>query len=236
MTRSGISASVSVHDEYSELAGTYDRRWQRYIDASARNTLAALAPRDGERILDVGCGTGQLLRRIAAQAPRAQLAGVDLTQAMLRQVDPRLADRLQGDIRRLPLTDAVFDAVVVASVLQYLHELGPALSEVARVVRPGGRVVITAWDGDNRWMRLLRWWLKWRGKASVRLHTHADLAGALRTQRLQIVYAKTYIVGRAWRLCTLVGFKDAGGPAGPRSRQRTESDNQAPVWPPAARL
>lgn len=235
MTRSGINTSVSVRDEYAGLAGTYDRRWQRYLDASACHTLAALTPRDGERILDVGCGTGLLLRRIAAHAPGAQLAGVDITPAMLRQVEARLADRLQGDIRRLPLADATFDAVIVASVLHYLPAVGPALAEVARVLRPGGRVVITVWDGDNRWMRLLRWWLKWRGKASVQLHTQADLFGALGAQRLQIIYAKTYFVGPAWRLCTLVGFKDTGGPAGPRSRLRTESGNQAPVWPPAAR-
>src|SRR5699024_9406857 len=116
----------------------------------------------------------------------AHLLGVDLTPAMLRRVAPDCSDRAVADIRRLPLSSGSVDAVVIASVLQYLPGIGPALSEAARVLRPGGRVVITAWDGGFWSMRVLVRWLRWRGFAAVHLHNSHELGLACRKYRLNV--------------------------------------------------
>lgn len=202
---------LSVPDEYSTLACSYEQQWRRYLEVTASHTLAALDPKSNERILDAGCGTGMLLRRIAAHTPRADLVGIDLTAAMVHQVDAALFGLAVADLRRLPLADESFDAVVIASVLQYLPALAPALSEAVRVVRPGGRVVITAWDGGSRRMQILGRWLRWCDGADVHLHTLHDFIAECHRHRLSLRRRESYSVGRIWRLLTLVAVKNVGG-------------------------
>lgn len=201
----------SAHDEYRTLADSYERRWRRYLDVTAAHTLDALEPRKGESILDAGCGTGLLLRRIAARVPSTHLVGIDLTLAMVRRADSKSSGLIVGDARRLPLADESQDAVVLASMLQYLPSLNRPLSEAARVLRPGGRVVITVWDGGSLRMRMLGRWLTWRGKADVHLHAGSDLVASCRNHRLSTRRVQTYSAGPIWRLLTVVGVKDIDG-------------------------
>lgn len=201
-----------VRVEYDALAKSYERRWRRYLDISSAHTLAVLEPRDHERILDAGCGTGLLLRRIAARAPGAQLVGIDLSLAMLRQADRTVSDLVLGDVRRLPFGDGSLDVVVLASVLQYLPDLDAALSEAARVLRPGGRVAITLWDGESLRVRMLGRWLRWRDRADVHLHTRGDVLASCRDHGFVIREEQTYPANHIWRLVTLLAVKSTDGP------------------------
>ncbi len=209
MSQVEAKTALSVPDEYSTLACSYERRWQQYLEVSTAHTLAALDPREGESILDAGCGTGLLLRRIAARDPSAHLVGIDLTLAMIRRADARLSELMVGDVCHLPLADESLDAVVLASVLQYLPSLDCALSEVGRVLRRGGRVVITAWCEGGLCMRTLGRWLRWRGKADVHLHARRDLVASCKDHRLSIRREQTYSAGPLWRLLTVVAVKNA---------------------------
>lgn len=95
-------------------------------------------------ILDIGCGTGRLLERLATQFPNVKATGLDLSSNMLRVArtsnrhHPRLI-YLEGKAESLPFGDRQFDAVF--STISFLHYLEPqqVLSEVARVLSPGGR-------------------------------------------------------------------------------------------------
>ncbi len=218
VTRQPPSENIarSARAEYAGLARSYEARWKRYLEVSNTRTLAALAPRDRERILDAGCGTGLLLRRIATRAPGTQLVGVDLTLAMLRRAGRSASDLVLGDVRRLPFADGSLDAVVLASVLQYLPDLDAALSEAARVLKPGGRVVITLWDGASLRMHMLACWLRWLGRAAVQLHTLDEIVAACQTHRLSVRREQRYAAGRLWRLATIMGVKGAAS-YGPRT-------------------
>ena len=200
-----------VRVEYDALARSYERRWRRYLDVSSARTLAALAPRDHERILDAGCGTGLLLRRIAARAPGAQLVGIDLTLAMLRQADRTVSDFVLGDVRRLPFDDGTLDAVVLASVLQYLPDPNLALAEAARALRPDGRVVMTLWDGESQRVRLLNHWLRWCDGADVNLYTPGDVIALCNEHGLSVRRADRYLAGPMWRLATILAIKGPDG-------------------------
>ncbi len=79
--------------EYAAAAEEYDRKWKFYIEATVRETLARLALRGDERVLDVGCGTGALLREVDSRYPGAKLAGIDPVAPMLAG---RLAHGLGG--------------------------------------------------------------------------------------------------------------------------------------------
>jgi arsenite methyltransferase len=112
----------------------------------------ALGARSGERILDAGCGPGfyvsELLDRVG---PRGSVVGVDASPQMLAVAAKRCEGHANVTFREaavsaLPLDDASFDRALSVQVLEYVADVGIALSELHRVVRPGGRVVV--WDVD----------------------------------------------------------------------------------------
>src|SRR3954453_777111 len=112
-----------------------DRGWRR-----ATRTALGLGP--GERVLDVGAGTGVSTEELARSGAFA--VGADLSIGMLRAgraVRPQIP-LLAGDALRLPFADATFDAVTISFALRNVVDTEAALHELARVTRPGGRLVV----------------------------------------------------------------------------------------------
>jgi ubiquinone/menaquinone biosynthesis C-methylase UbiE len=97
----------------------------------------------GAKVLDVGCGTGHLAAELAQRGFEAW--GLDVSDAMVRYArEHHRADRFQvGDIERIPFLDNTFDGVMCLGVMEYLSSDEPALREMWRVLKPGGRAVIT---------------------------------------------------------------------------------------------
>ena len=93
----------------------------------------------GNDVLEVGCGTGLLLRRIAQFARSAR--GVDLSPGMLSHARERGLDVLEASATALPFPDASFDVSCSFKVLAHVQQIEVALAEMARVVRPGGYVL-----------------------------------------------------------------------------------------------
>jgi SAM-dependent methyltransferase len=126
----------------------------------------------GDRVLDLGCGTGELTRALAADGLR--VAGCDISRQMLvraaRAVGGCHGDgyagwvRLAPGWRNLPFESAVFDVVVAASVLEYAAEPAAVLSECARALRPGGVVLYTVPD-----LRHPVRWAEWLAQRLVRV-------------------------------------------------------------------
>ncbi|MFF4952305.1 class I SAM-dependent methyltransferase [Streptomyces chattanoogensis] len=109
--------------------------------------VAALGLQEGDRVLDAGCGTGRALPALrAAVGPRGRVLGVDLTPEMLgeavRAGRDRYAGLLLADVTRLPLPDGALDAVFAAGLISHLADLADGLAELARTVRPGGRLAL----------------------------------------------------------------------------------------------
>jgi demethylmenaquinone methyltransferase/2-methoxy-6-polyprenyl-1,4-benzoquinol methylase len=120
-----------------------DRRWRK-------RTIAALELEGSSRILDLATGTADLALEAGRQLPGAHVDGVDPAEQMLSigrtKIERRgLTDRIelqQGDAQNLGFPDAVFDAVTMAFGIRNVPDRPRALREMARVVRPGGRVAI----------------------------------------------------------------------------------------------
>lgn len=144
-------APSRLRGAYTALAPLYDRLVP-LISSRARATGHAwLAVRDGERVLDVGTGTGLSLAPLVAVNPRGWTAGVDATPAMLRRARARLADTSAAryDLRRaeagtLPYAANTFDAVYSSYLIDVLPRprVRPALAEMRRVLRDDGRLVV----------------------------------------------------------------------------------------------
>ncbi|WP_121115642.1 ArsR/SmtB family transcription factor [Croceibacterium ferulae] len=106
------------------------------------------------RLLDIGTGTGRMLEHLAARATSA--LGVDRSPEMLRFARARLAERGiaaelgQADMYALPMEDGAFDTVILHQVLHYAHHPEAAIAEAARVLAPGGTMVIADMASHER--------------------------------------------------------------------------------------
>jgi demethylmenaquinone methyltransferase/2-methoxy-6-polyprenyl-1,4-benzoquinol methylase len=142
-----------VRGVFDAVAGKYDlmndlmslglhRVWKAYAVAVAQ-------VREGERVLDIAAGTGDLTRAFARKAGATGLVlHSDINEAMLRQGRDRLLDEgllvpsLLADAQALPLPDACMDVVSVAFGLRNMTDKDQALREMARVLKPGGRLLV----------------------------------------------------------------------------------------------
>lgn len=113
---------------------------------------ALLQPKPGERVLEVGCGLGADARELArAVAPDGAVTAVDVSEAMLNAARERHDETLavtyeRADVTGLPYDDASFDVIRVERVLQHVAQVERACAEMARVLKPGGRLLVLDTD------------------------------------------------------------------------------------------
>ncbi|HEX7938512.1 MAG TPA: class I SAM-dependent methyltransferase [Gemmatimonadaceae bacterium] len=145
---------MAVRSEFDRYADEYDATVQAAIGASGETVeffadlkarLARAEAPDARRILDFGCGVGNLCRALARRFPDAHLAGCDPSSDSINTARARTGGGIEYAVNdeRIPFPDASFDLVVAACVF---HHIGAGeqerwLREIARVLRPGGRLV-----------------------------------------------------------------------------------------------
>ncbi|HEY7579276.1 MAG TPA: class I SAM-dependent methyltransferase [Acetobacteraceae bacterium] len=151
-----MTSGFNVHDAagYEQLMG----RWSRKL-APLFIDFAGLA--NGERILDVGCGTGSLTFALARAADLGEIAAIDYSPVFVEEVtrrntDPRISIR-QADACALPFESDAFDRALALLVLHFVPEAAKAVAEMRRVVRPRGVVAAAVWDhlGGMPGMRMM---------------------------------------------------------------------------------
>ena len=142
---SGTLPPESVRTMFDRIAPVYDvmnRVMTAGLDQRWRRETARAVVRPGDRVLDAACGTGDLA--LAAAKAGGKVTGVDFSEAMLaraRRKAPEL-DWVRGDLLALPFADETFDAATVGFGVRNVADLGAALEELRRVLRPGGRLAI----------------------------------------------------------------------------------------------
>jgi SAM-dependent methyltransferase len=143
---SGDTASlVAALDEQADLPA---------IERLRAAVVELLAPRPGGRLLDAGCGTGEVARQLAASVgSTGRVVGVDASATMLAEAQRRVNDIAlpvefrHGDINHLDADDCEFDGVYCERVFQHLDDPRAAMAELVRVTQPGGRIAVI----DSDW-------------------------------------------------------------------------------------
>ncbi|WP_435174198.1 methyltransferase domain-containing protein [Actinacidiphila sp. bgisy145] len=152
--------------EFTRVDSAKDSNWFiRFMDLAnslpeygeVRRALAeGLGPLTGKHVLDIGCGTGDDARELAALVgPEGRVTGIDLSEAMVDEArrrsigSPLPVEFAVGDVRRLGFADESFDRVRVKLVRQHCPDLDDADSEALRVTRKGGRIAIFDYDFDT---------------------------------------------------------------------------------------
>ena len=140
------SQTHPVVEEYGRLASQYDAKWSFYVEATTRETLARLTLRPGERLLDVGCGTGALLHRLS-RSPGVQLTGVDPVPEMLALARRRLPPEVElraGWAEELPFDREQFDVVVSCNAFHYFRKPVAAFLTARKVIPVAARMISDA--------------------------------------------------------------------------------------------
>ena len=159
---------------YEEMMG----RWSIRLAPLFAN-FAKIA--DGGRVLDVGCGTGSLVRTVAGMTHRSEIVGIDPVQPFIEYARTRLADSRitfdRGNALDLPYPEASFTHTLSLLVLMFIPQPEKAAQEMRRVTRPRGTVAACTWDRDGMEMTAVFW------EEAVRVDPDAE-ARSQRPQRL----------------------------------------------------
>lgn len=199
------SENKPVLEEYARLAPEYDARWSFYVAATTKETIARLAIRPADRVLDVGCGTGALLVQLSASFPQARWVGIDPVPEMLSIAQRRLPPAVElreGWAECIPYEDETFDTVVSCNMFHYVRRPIAALAEMTRVLRRGGQLVITDWCDDYLACRLCDRYLRLFNRAHFKAYRERELRALLQQVGHPEVRIERYKISWLWGLMT----------------------------------
>ena len=215
--RGNAAAPTEVGAMFDRISGVYDPmnlvisafqepRWRRRAVA-----FAALRP--GGRAIDVATGTGKVAADLLRSAgPGGEVLGVDISPGMIGVARERFAGRpgltfVVGDALALPAEDGRFDAATIAFGMRNLPDYTRGFGEMARVVRPGGKVVCLEISRPrSRLARVMRWWFdrivpligRFAGQGSAYAYLVRSVQGYPAPERIAEIMREAGLVGIRW--------------------------------------
>jgi ubiquinone/menaquinone biosynthesis C-methylase UbiE len=194
-----------VRAQYNRWAASYDQFWYRYVNETLRFLKAWAQIEPTVRVLDVACGTGAFARLLLADQPEQHIVGIDVAERMLAMASETCPLRAavyfgQARAESLPFTAQQFDLVISANSFHYFDNPEGVVSEMGRVVRPGGQIIILDWCRDYLLCRLCDAVLRLIDPAHRNCYTEAELHHLLRSNGLQIVAGQRKRFGLLWGL------------------------------------
>lgn len=181
-------------ETFDQQAATYDTG----IQGSHARTLypyllQEITHAGGDRVLDLGCGTGALMAQVLSEDGRRQVTGLDLSAGMLAQAKARLGDRVNlvlGDSERLPFPDQSFDIVYCCDSFHHYPNPAAVIAEVSRVLVFGGVFLL----GDI-WLPLpgrllMNPFLRWSREGDVKIYSQREIMDLLSQAFHQIIWQR----------------------------------------------
>jgi ubiquinone/menaquinone biosynthesis C-methylase UbiE len=145
---------TGMRNAWGRIAAAYEELWTERTAALTARGLDLLAPDPGWDGCDIACGPGVTTRALADRLPRGRTLGLDFAEPMVAQAAERFGGEglrfAVDDAERLSQPDAAFGAVTCSFGLMYCYDPRAALRHMARVLRPGGRLMVLVWGNASR--------------------------------------------------------------------------------------
>lgn len=206
------SSEQKVNQQYDNMASWYDRRWQNYINKTLAICWQWSQISEADKVLDVACGTGELAKLILEHNPTQQISGVDLSANMLQQAREKCqayskVEFQQATANKLPFDNESFDLVFCASAFHYFDKPLLALSEIKRVLKPKGKLVILDWCRDFLSVKAIDIGLKIFDRAYRGCYTQLELHQLLTEAELTIIKADKFKIDWWWGMAIATAIK-----------------------------
>jgi SAM-dependent methyltransferase len=138
----------------SQLKTFLNDMWTAAMDLNRANILDCVPHNAGQRLLDLGCDDGAWTMQLAAQANTANVSGVEIVPERAAAAEQRGVHVIRSDLaQRLPFPDASFDLLHANQVIEHVPDVDLFVSEIVRVLRPGGRAVLSSENGSS-WVNI----------------------------------------------------------------------------------
>ncbi len=140
---------------FNKIASRYDRWYEtgtgRYVDRTEKWLVFSMLRSRGGKALDLGCGTGNYTAELYRRG--FDVVGLDASEKMLEIARKKLpqVSFVHGDAYQLPFPDESFDVVLSVTMFEFIHEPEKVVSEIHRVLKPGGEVIIGTMNGNSLW-------------------------------------------------------------------------------------
>ena len=210
--------SDPVQQEYASIADKYDRRWSFYINTTIIETINRLQKHQvlktnpiehnpNLKILDLGCGTGILIKKLLSLFPSAEVCGIDPSAEMLNIARQRLPPSVNlklGSADKLDFEDNSFDLVISTNAFHYFRDPQTAIREALRVRKPKGCLVITDWCHDYLTCSLYDLFMRRFNAAHFRTYSTRELELLLTSQGIPKPIIERYKINWFWGLMTAI--------------------------------
>ncbi|MGM0411389.1 MAG: class I SAM-dependent methyltransferase [Bacillota bacterium] len=145
----------------SEYDSWYETKMGSFIDeVETKAAFDLFQPKSGEKVLDIGCGTGNFSIKLAKKG--CEVTGIDISFPMLEQANKK-AEKLnldidfkKGNALELDFNDNTFDSIFSMTAIEFIKELEKAFNEMKRVVKPGGKILLGTIRKNSDWGRLYK--------------------------------------------------------------------------------
>ena len=206
-------SETKVREQYNRMATVYDQRWSSYISNTLQflKSWSKLSPTD--TILDVACGTGEFERLILTDNPNQNIVGVDISEKMIEIARQKLQNYPNVEFKltsatTLPFTAGSFDTVISANSFHYFDNPNVALTEMKRVLKKDGNLIILDWCKDFLVWRICDWVLQRVDPAHQQCYTQAEFHELLSNAGFHIQQSTKVRFGLIWRLMVATATPD----------------------------